>query len=81
MKNVRFYLLVQCLWAIPVVTNRRQSGDMYTTLQQDKTDVRMCPVDNATGFSYLMEERQCISNHYLFNGNLNVEISVSQLLL
>ena len=26
------------------------------------------PVDNAT---YLVEERQCINNHYLFNGNLN----------
>ena len=52
-----------------LLTNRRQSGDIYTTLQQDKTDVRMqCPVDNAT---YLVEERQCINNHYLFNGNLN----------
>ena len=70
MKSIRFYLLasfaigielsglmvhVQCSWAIPVVTNRRQSGDTYTILQQDKTDVRLqCPVDNAT---YLVEER------------------------
>ena len=55
--------------AIPVGTNRRQSGDMYTILQQDKTDVRMqCLVYNAT---YLVEERQCINNHYLFNSNLN----------
>ena len=53
---------------IPMVISRRQSGDMYTTFQQDKTDVRKCPVDNAT---YLVEERQCIDNHYLFNGNLN----------
>ena len=61
---------VQCSRAIPVVSNRRQSGDIYTTLQQDKTDVRMqCPVDNAT---YLVEERQCINNHYLFDGNLKV---------
>ena len=77
MKNIRFYLLasfaigiellglmvhVQCSWAIPVVTNRRQSGDIYTTLQQDKTDVRMqCPVDNAT---YLVEDSVSIAITY-----------------
>ena len=51
--------------AIPVVIGRRQSGDSYTTLQQDVTN---CPTDNVT---YLVKERLCVNDHYLFNGNLN----------
>ena len=55
--------------AIPVDISRRSSGDIisYTTLQQNKTEVVNCLVDNAT---YLVKERQCVNNHYLVNGNL-----------
>ena len=53
--------------AIPVVVRRRKIQDLYTILQQNNTEDTRCDVDNAT---YLVNENQCINNHYLFNGNL-----------
>ena len=91
MKNIRFYLLASFAIGIelsglmihmhssratPVVICRRSFEDIYTILQQDKTDIRRCPVDNAT---YLVKERQCIDNHYLFNGNMIVLCDTDEL--
>jgi hypothetical protein len=51
----------------PVAVRRRPALDIYTVLQVNKTEVVRCHSgdDNAT---YLVEEKQCINNRYLFNG-------------
>ena len=50
-----------------IVVWRRQSHDIYTILQQDKTEEGLFCHDNET---YLVKESQCVDNYYLFNGNL-----------
>ena len=53
--------------ATPVVTVwRRQSNDIYTILQQNKTEDIHCHSNE----TYLVKETQCVNNHQLFNGNL-----------
>lgn len=55
--------------ATPVFVRRRSFQDIYTRLlnQQNITEDAVCNVDNGT---YLVTENQCISNHYLFKGNI-----------
>ena len=55
-------------WATTTVVTvwRRQSNDLYSILQQNKTE----DIHYHGNETYLVKETQCINNHHLFNGNL-----------
>ena len=84
MKSIRFYLWTSLVGAVvsviaqvhsedgqsatpAVVVWRRYSLDIYAILQGNRTELFGCDEENVT---YLVKENQCLTNHYLFNGNL-----------
>ena len=56
-----------------VLVSRRKMFDMYTILQQNNTELMSLNCDNENA-TYVVKEDQCISNHQLFNGNLNYRL-------
>ena len=56
-----------------VLVTRRSFFDIYDILERNKTQRSVC--NNGDNVTYLVAEKQCISNQYLFNGNNKIIVN------
>ena len=54
--------------SVPVSVSRRPSSDAYF-YHNDSSRGHFCDNDNHIDVTYLVSERRCVTNEYLFSGN------------